>query len=96
MKKYYIDFSEITEELEQFFINHGAEVYEAAGMPEYNRNYNNYEKTGTDVYFGGNKIHFYPGTTHARVWFDDTNKGSGLIAILMYRKLIFKHTIPKE
>lgn len=96
MKKYYIDFTELTPDVEEFFVNQGADVIESGKGPLWNRHTGIWKKADNDVYFGGEKVHFYAGTKNARVWFDDETKGAGLIVLLKWNDLIFKHTIPKE
>jgi hypothetical protein len=95
MKKYYIDFTEITPEVEEFFVTQGANVYESSKGPTWSRK-GTWVKADNDVYFGGEKIFFYAGSKNARVWFDDETKGAGLIVLLKWHNLIFKHSIPKE
>jgi hypothetical protein len=94
-KKYYIDFTELTPEVEEFFVNQGANVYESQKGPTWSRK-GVWVNADNEVYFGGEKIHFYAGTKNARVWFDDDTKGAGLIVLLKWNDLIFKHSIPKD
>ena len=93
MKEYYADL-EMTDEIEEWFLLQEATVMPTDKLEQFSRT--GKRITEVDVIFGHRKIHFYAGTTQARVFFNEDTIGTALVLLVKWPKAIFKHNFPRE
>lgn len=91
--EYYVDLTDMPNDMQEWMIMQGAEVW---ATDKYNYDRSGRASQVMEVYFSGRQIHFYAGSTQARIHFNESTKGTALLLMVKWPEKVFKTNLDRQ